>query len=393
MNVADLRNHPRVIARVYTMVKQPMFSYTSTEEFKEYVLKRVKKENKKIVFFNSKQNLVDRFINLISKFPPKDINGKLISYFKDVEVWLATEEKEIVLACSSDGTKYVYKLDSNGNKVTTDNTYIRIYATMQLRVGSSYLIYTSSGIFSISLRTILWYVTAGVRGDFNQVLTGLGKKRSKIDYPERLKRYISGKRARMEDYAVFNMLMNPLSPTFLQPVNSVGKVYKDKVRKKDAMKIIESERFRNFFIKQVGVIMPELIDEIRKYNSPKDIGLFLKKMREQALESGTTDDQIKAVVTTARFAYGKDMVETTGDAGQLSKYPDVPLLIPQSSDGEAQPNMVGALPYQPYDESKDIEASKQVITDAEMEEMIEETDTIEGYIQDDDKPKPDGKGI
>ena len=403
MNVIDLRTVTRHVDSVYNGVQQPMFSYTSIAEFKEYVAKPLAKEGKKLTLLKTHVDII-KYAYELNEYveegnSDKDIEvvyqdtGVKLFMFTKKNIWIATGEKQIVLSLSSvSKAKITYMRDSQGNIVKTDNTFIRLYAFRYL--GSYIIAYTSSGIFKISLMN-KGTLTAGIREDFNQIFRPVLPER--LTYETKLHKMLVRKKPTYTDSLVFNFLMNPFSPTYLQPDASVKKVFKNRIKAKDRIKYIETERFRKFFIKQLGALMPELAEEIRKHNTPEDLALFIKRMREKVLEEGTVDDQIKVLVTTARFGYGEEMIEATGNPSQLGKYDDVPLLANFNANSNNGSGKVGGFEYTPYDDSEDVKKSTEVMEDvesasdmdeAEVKEMMKETDTLEDYIQTDEKPKP-----
>jgi hypothetical protein len=390
MNVVDLTKQIRVVVDQYNHVNQPMFTYTTPEEF----VVNMKAKGEKVIVIKDVLDFFKKVNDLIKDRKPHRTGGIANHDFllTDDNIWVATGEKYIPLTAN----RYLeinYKLDANGNKIPTKNTFVQLHAVK--RLAQSYVCYTSSGIFSIGLNK--WRFTAAIRDDWNQ---SDGFRRERPTYNKRLKTLLERKKPTVRDALLFMNIMNPLSSTYLDPDASVKKVYATEVRSGDREKVVQSERFKLFFTRQLEKLMPELVAGIKKHNNPEIIGKYLADMRANALANGSTDDQIKTVALTLKLAYADEILKI-GDPTPIELRNDnVPYVI--GSDESINKGVAfdkakevdEGLDFSEYDEGADIIAANAQMDDENFAKLKEETGTLDEHIQDDEgKPKADGLGV
>jgi hypothetical protein len=311
MNLIDLSTFTEDVSPKYIGVPQPMYVYHSTEEFEENVKDYILIKNI-FQFYNFiKENKIEepRWHNIYQK-----------------NVWLATNEKHIPIQVDIYGS-VTYKLDNN-KPVPTDNCYIRLCSLQVFKY--TYLLWTSSGLYNVSLKS--WELSAGIKTQFMK--TRISKETGYKPYPERLEKALGRKKSTVRDMQFLLMLINPLSDAFLDTDACFRRVFPE-IRKKDRDKYLNTDRFKKLFVQQLGKLMPELVKGIQKHNTPDDIGEYLKKMREAALEKGSTQDQIEALNVALKLGYADKIIHTGNDLKALEDNKFTPLI------SENAPNLIG----------------------------------------------------
>ena len=186
---------------------------------------------------------------------------------------------------------------------TNDSIYIKIY-----RISSSMsnilILYTSSGIWSLNPFSSM--ISGAVKFQYKYtILAGTVSDDLKEQrYEKRLKKILTAKRASIYDMRLFNNVFNPISPAYLDIDKAIRNVYGALVRPRDRKKIIEAERIKKLLVGELMKLMPDLAKGLRKYNSPDELGNYLKEMRESAIEKGTTNEQAQVFALILQAAYG-----------------------------------------------------------------------------------------
>lgn len=294
MRLVDLRKRNDKVNPKYMYAEQPMPIYYSLEEY------RLNEPNS-ITIFN-----IAEFQNFLQK-------NNLINTgdFEDVQkynVFLSTGEKFVPDKYTPDG-QIIYQLESN-KLIPTDNCFIKLFVIHSFK--NRYLLFTSSGIFKVSISE--WNLSAAVKNNFLRVESSNNPNYIPADrYKDRLKKILETKKVNIRDMRLLNVLLNPLSDAFMNVDKAVKEVYGE-VKKEDRVKIIETEKFRNLLIKELGVLMPDIKKAIQEIIPPKDIAVFFKRIAENAVdnENVTVDDKLKAVNAIIMSGYS-DEIEVGDD--------------------------------------------------------------------------------
>lgn len=380
MKIIDLRKRTDKVSPKYMDVPQPMYAYDSTDEFKE---------NQSSYMLLTNMIEFTEFIKNFTDILKQDDHQDFV-LLKEYNVWIATGEKFIPEVCNIFG-HITYRTTDDHKLVPTDNTYIRLFGVQRFK--NMFLTYTSTGVFPVSM--VKWEFTAAVKDQFVKTKTGT-KGAHKQGYDEKLETLLNRKKATVQDAITFNLLMNPLSSTFMNADAAVGEAYGMYIKKKDRHKLIETTRFRDFFISQLGKIMPDLVKDIRKNVSTDDIGKFIKQMMDKAIENGSVDDQEKALGIALKTAYAEDLLQLATRDGQniplTSSSDSIPMVL---TEGEGKNNIPeapkGSSLISEYDETSDASVTKEEpqseLSEEEYKEAFNSAGIPDGYIQ--DKPKED----
>lgn len=348
MKLVDLTERISDVSPKYIGVPQPMVVYHSTEELFEYV------EHPSI-------------ISNIFEFQEYTNGNKFTEWHNvfDHNIWLATGEKAIPEEVDIYGN-VTYRLIDN-KPIRTDNCYIRLNSLQSFKY--NYLLWTSSGIYNVSLAS--WDISAGIKTQFMK--TKIGKASENIKpYEERLNAVLKRKSTAVRDMQVLMLLINPLSDTFLNVDACMLKVYPE-IRKKDRKKYLNTERFRNLFVNQLGKLMPELIKGVQEHNTPDDIGKYIALMRKHALEKGTTEDQIKALNVSLKIGYADQILHSGNDMSALEDNKFTPLVTTMGNTPALPENqstkVAGTTQVKIIDESKNSDEDTVVSPPANTNEL------------------------
>lgn len=377
MKIIDLHKRTEKVSPKYIDVPQPMYAYDSTEEFKENVSNYILISN--MMEFT---DFVSKFTDILKRDDHQDFVR-----LKNMNVWIATGEKFIPEVCNIYG-HITYRTTDDHKLVPTDNTYIRLVGVQRFK--NMFLCYTSTGIFPVSM--VKWEFTAGVKDQFQRTKSGV-KGAHKQGYEEKLKTLLSRQKATVQDAITFNLLMNPMSShTFMNPEAAVGEAYGMYIKKKDRMKLIETKRFRDFFVTQLGKIMPDLVKDIRKHVSTDDIGVFIKKMMDGAIEKGTVADQEKALSIALKTAYAEDLLQLASRNGQtipLNGSDDIPMVMTDGNGKETSqltsPSKPSVTLIEEFDETTDASViddkeESYEMTEKEFKKAVDDAGIPDGYI-------------
>lgn len=361
---------------VYGRIKQPMFTYHSTEELSE-------NEDKYYVVRN-----VSEFIKVVQKIYDAEkqvkTTGSSTLILNNYNIFIATNEKYIPEKYTEDGESIIYRL--NGTKlVPTDNCYIRLCALDTRR--NKYITYTSVGMFMVSIKT--WNFSAAIKPFFGRI--DIRKKNNiyrKEEYESALNEILNSQRTYLDDLRVILSFLHPYSDTFLDEDETIAKVFGNRIRVKDRKKYFESERFSKILMKEMFKIMPKLQDAIQNGIPPKDVTNFLKRIAEKAIENDnvSVDDKLKSVQAIVNMGY-------PDEAGDMSELPinASPTALIDSKRQEPIPGMLrqrgrkatGIAGRSLYND-EDVDGKPQPddeLTDDDFEKLREETGAIDGYSQ------------
>lgn len=275
MKEIDLRNMTGRVSPKYIDVPQPMLVLHSTQEL-------INLPGNKIVIdgvgdfyqFMKTHNLLEMstYANII-----------------DLNVWLATGEK-FVPDYFTEYDVIMWKLEGN-QAIPTDNCYIRLYFVLSVK--RMYLLFTSSGLFSVSLTK--YELSAAVKSQYIRVATRntttLGNREH---YQENLKRLLDKKTSTVRNTRLFYILFSRESPYFLNVDEAIKVVYGGAIKAKDRKRLIESFNFQRTFLKELEYFMPELKLAFQKNITDDQMVNMALTIFDKSTEKGTTDDMIKA---------------------------------------------------------------------------------------------------
>lgn len=313
VNITDQTGMRYKVNTKYVGVPQPMYIYHSTEELFDNVKEPIIVKNI-FEFYNfASKNYTD--VDNDSKNKEKSIWYNCY----DKNVWVGTNEKLIPDTMDEYGN-ITYKLGTDNLPIKTDNCYIRLNSFLVL--SHQYMLFLSSGVEGVSLGT--WKVSAATKTQF-LTTTKVANAQKYKPYSEQIGKILARKQVIVKDMQFLMLLINPLSEIFLDVDACFRKVFPT-LRVKDRQKYLNTERFRKLFITQLGRLMPDLIKGVQQHNAPEDIGLYIKKMREAALERGSTQDQIEALNVALKIGYADKIVYSGNDMSMLENNKFVPLI-------------------------------------------------------------------
>lgn len=389
MKVIDFRlmfnDESRKISPNYFGAPLPFYIYHSTEEFefnvsKPYLLINNILEFQEFILGNGYNN-VKEFI-----------------YLYDSNIWFSTGER-IVPDIIDNEDNIKYKLNDNGDVILTDDCYVRLVGLQMANY--NVILYLTSGIWNTSLTK--FKISAANKLQYLKTKT-YNPKNTKMTHEEKFEYLLKKKQKTYRDMQVISLMMNPLSDTFLDANKCFAKIYPD-FRKSERQRYMNSDKFKELFITQLGKLMPDLVKGVVDHNSPDDIGAYIKQMRKLALEKGSTEDQIQALNVTLKLGYSDQIIHSNNDLTQLANNKFVPLIgsnvvplansmnaplapvsedIQSENEGSESPESSNAV--EAYDDSdiNDIDLESQ----EGWNKAMEETGGFNEYVVADEKPKP-----
>lgn len=347
----------------YVDVPQPMKIYHSTEELKVYekgalLVKDLNDFNKLVLAY--KMTEVGKYYDLTK-----------------LRVFIATDETIVPEKQLKDGA-IICKL-KDGKAIKTDNCYIGLYILYSF--GNKYICFTSSGIFAVSLRN--WSFTAAIKHNYSNA----NFAPTKTTYQTRLNHILEKKRTTVADMRFMNLFLNPISDFFLDLDVSLKQAYPG-INSKDRLKIIKTQRLRKLFVKELGNLMPELKDEIKRGIPPTQIRDWLMKVANDTVGSSeaTVDEKLKSVQAVLNIGYDEEInIPLAGDpAAGLPGFKQQPIQIgaPQASaEGESISLPTGEVDLNEQ-AKKEIEEGKE--EPISFDKLREETGSMDGFVIEDD---------
>ena len=268
MKEVDLRKMLGKVSPKYAGISQPMMVYHSIKEFKEHVIP-------------TSPILIRDIGNFQEYLKRYDLLGKnTYANVSSSNVWIATGEKFIPDFWTPKGV-IMWKMKNN-QLIPTDNCFIQLF---YLYSGSSnYMIYTSSGVYNISINK--WFLSAAVKDQFLREHGFNSYNLGGQLYQENIKKFFDKKMTSVRDVRAFHCLFNPFSDTFMQPDKTIKRVF-------GGMKFYETNRFRRIFIKEMRTLMPDLRNAFQTHIKDKDMVDMALKLFNNAADKGTTEDGIK----------------------------------------------------------------------------------------------------
>lgn len=282
----------------YFEVRQPMPIYYSRDKLYE------KEMGEKVFIFNSDLDIY-RFMDEVNK---GKINAQDMVKFQSKYNMTFKDEAKVFLS-TKDRDKYIpfdlgYKDDEvQYSNIKVKDIYIRIYK-MGVTTKKSIILWTSAGVKRVD--PLKPNVSAAVKFAYKHpnITTYKSVEKREFLYNQGLQRILTGKKTTIDDLRLFNNLFNPISPHYLDEDGSIIAAYKNKVRAKDRKKILQAQRIKKILMGELIKMLPDLAEGLRKYNTPDDLGKYLAKMREIALEKGSTQDQGEVFSMVLHSAYG-----------------------------------------------------------------------------------------
>lgn len=282
MKIVDLRETDKSSPK-YISVPQPMYIFHSKQELKDYILKNELKT------FHLIKDISD-FINFTKEY---NIHGKnKFAQLSNINVFLATHEKFVPNTLASKGATngvIQWKVDEEGRIIKTDGCFIQLHLLFSAR--NHYLCFCSNGVETLSLSK--WNLTAALKDQFQRPIDftqGAGEGRT---YDAKLKRFLERKKVNVRDVRLFHLLFNPLSDVFLNTDKAIKRIYGSQLRTADREKILQTNRFRELFRKELGYLMGDLQKAFKTDIPDKEMVNMAKEIFGKAIKDGTVDDSLK----------------------------------------------------------------------------------------------------
>lgn len=353
----------------YINAKQPMRVYHSTKELTKYEF------NKDLIVIKN----IYEFQKFIQEYGLVAANEFIT--VSDKNVWLATGEKYVPDIFSPNNAKtYILR---NNKLIPTDNCYIRLYVIHSL--SNRYLLFTSSGIFVVSISR--WDLSAAIKPTFISVNGNTNSSYIPADqYKKRLAQILETNKVKVADIRMIHLLLNPMSKgTFLNPDGAAKEAYGYFVHKEDREKIFQTQKFRDLFMRELSRIMPDLKGAIQKKNNPDVIAEMLNKIASMAIESPTetVENKLTAVQAIINLGYPDD---TDSSSMPFNPVSDKMLSAGENSKREELPAT-----FQDEDKVKINSAKKQInsaekededLSEEKINEIRKEIGSSEMYIND-----------
>lgn len=283
MKIVDLRKRHAGVNPKYMDVPQPMYVFHSKRELAEYI------KNKRIKSFRVIKDL-QGFLDFVKTY---NLQGKnKLAQVTEINVFVRTEDKFIPETVASKGATrgtIMWKLDSQNKPIPTDGCYIQLHLIFSAR--NHYLCYFSNGIETLSLSK--WNLTAAIKDQFSRPVDGIGGTKERSTYDKRFEELIKRKKITVRDVRLFHILFNPLSDVYLNIDGAVQKIFGRTIRKADREKIVQTERFRKVFFKELGALMSDLQAAFKSQIPDKEMVDMAKKIFDKSIGDGTVDDALK----------------------------------------------------------------------------------------------------
>ena len=282
MKIVDLRETDKSSPK-YISVPQPMYIFHSKQELKDYIVKNELKT------FHIISDISD-FVNFTKRY---NLHGKnKFAQLSNINVFLATHEKFVPNILTSKGTSQgviQWKVDEEGRVITTDGCFIQLHLLFSAR--NHYLCFCSNGVETLSLSK--WNLTAALKDQFQRPIDftqGAGEGRT---YDAKLKRFLERKKVNVRDIRLFHLLFNPLSDVFLNTDEAIKRIYGSVLRKADREKVLQTNRFRELFRKELSYLMGDLQKAFKTEITDKAMVDMAKEIFGKSIKDGTVDDSLK----------------------------------------------------------------------------------------------------
>jgi hypothetical protein len=265
------------ISALYAGAKPPFFVAHSKAEFKQII---EDDGGTPIILYN-----VLDFTALIKRLNYLESSK---SYSLDEHnVWICTGELFVPDRYIETG-QILYALDK-GKPVTTDGVYIRVYGFVGYN--SMFSIATSSGLFNIS--ALKWDVSGALK--YNYKIVEADRLKFISTSAGNSKKVIESKRTKVGDLRfVYYMLFADMDTA-----QAARKAYGSYMKVEDVKKLRSTDRIKKILVKELGVIIPSLPEEILKQYSieeiAKDMRQVVKKTMEKNADQFNHKDAIEAI--------------------------------------------------------------------------------------------------
>lgn len=249
-----------LVSPIYCGAKAPFFICHSTEEFNTLVGESGEPYRliKDVLQFTT----LVRELGMIQ--PSKNYS------LEEHNVWIATGEIFIPEEWTSIGM-ILYKLVNN-KPVPTDNCYIRIYGFVGY--SNMFTIATSAGLYNIS--AMLWDISAAVKTNFHKVNPIIQKSSE-----EKAKKFLENKRPMLADlrFVYYTLFAD------MDEYTAAKKAYGNFMSKERTDRLRNTERIKNLIVKELGVIIPNLAEEILKEYPVNEMAKDMKSIVKKTLEA------------------------------------------------------------------------------------------------------------
>ena len=292
----------------YFEVPQPMPIYYSTDKLYEHEM------GKTLFIFNNDLD-VYRFMDQINK---GEIEAAVIAKFKSRNE-IVFKDTVSVLLNTHQRDKYIpFDVGYKDNEIKYSNVkakdiYIKIYK-MAVVNHKAIMLWTSSGKNLIS--PLGSKVSAAVKFSYKYANVNIYRTREIKDelYQKQLNKILTGKRTTIDDLRLFNNIFNPISPHYLDGDGAIIAAYGRRIKRKDMDKVLRAQRIKKILMGELIKMLPDLAEGLRKFNTPEDLGTYLRKMRDLALEKGSIKEQTEVFSLILHSAYGNTIgnPDTTG---------------------------------------------------------------------------------
>jgi len=304
MKIVDLRKKDGGVNPKYLNVPQPMYIFHSKEELITYIRKNELKT------FHIIKNVAD-FVAFTKKYNLQGHNK--YSQLSEINVFVATDEKFVPDTLTSKGAErgiIKWKLDEEGRAIPTDGCFIQLHLLFSAR--NHYLCFFSNGVELLSLSK--WNITAALKDQFQRPSGAYESPEDRSTYDSRLKETLQRRKVTVRDVRLFHILFNPLSDVYLNVDEAVLKVYGRTIRKADREKVVQTERFRKLFRKEIGILMGDLKQAFKTEISDKKMVEMAQQIFTKSIETGSTDDSLKVYDAILGIRESEENIPATVDA-------------------------------------------------------------------------------
>lgn len=283
MKTIDLRGKDGGVSPKYLNVPQPMYVFHSKQELKDHIIKNELKT------FHIIKDVKD-FLAFVDLYKLQGRNK--YSQVSQVNVFFATNEKFIPDSVTSKGKEQGvirWRLDKEGQCIPTDNCFIQLHLLFSAR--NHYLCFFSNGVEMLSLSK--WGLTAAIKDQFLRPTATYDVFGGRRTYETKLNEILQRKKVNVRDVRLFHLLFNPLSDVYLNVDEAVQRIYGGTIRKADREKLIQTERFRKLFKKELGTLMGDLKKAFQEEIPDKKMVEMAKEIFDKSIEKGSVDDSLK----------------------------------------------------------------------------------------------------
>lgn len=301
MDSIDISQGRIKVCNQYIDVPQPMYVYHSEKELDE-------NEQKDGQMPLIKIRSLEQYMYTMEKL---GINESKYHSFLAHNIWIKTKDQFLPTYTNEAGETF-YKLDENGNQIPIESGWVRLYK--MLYATQKHMIYTSSGIWAVMLTK--WDIGAGIKNQFSAVTRASGTREKR--YTDAFNKILAKKNPGVSEMQAVSVLLNPMSPLFLDIDRVLNRIYRSKVKKVDRERLITSQAFRKAIMKEIAVLFPDLTKAIRDQIPPEKMAEFFQQIVSKSIKDESSSEAMDRM---------KDIVEMAYSTKTFEGYPtNVPLL-------------------------------------------------------------------